>query len=79
MPEQYETTRWHDLQKPLSPLDPIGHASMFKKGKLPPGFVLLTWDGMMLSGPMKFPDQTSADMHLIEYPNITHYLPVPMP
>lgn len=78
-PKQHEITRWHELDNPLSPFDPIGHASMFKEGHLPARFVLLLWDGHALRGPMKFHSQLEADSYLKMCSGVVAYLPIPKP
>lgn len=79
MNEDPTFTRWRALDKPHLPIDPIDHASMFKEGHLPPGFVLLLWDNNALRGPMKFRNQVEADSYLQMQPGVQSYLVVPDP
>lgn len=78
-----ETTRWHNINDPVSPLDPIDHKSMFIAGKLPPRFILMLWTGKILIGPISFDTQDNADRELAylkEQGNVvTHFLPIPKP
>jgi len=62
---------------PVSPLDPIDYASLFKEGHLPSGFILLLYDGNALRGPLRFTSQREADNYLILQPGVKGYLVIP--
>ena len=80
MPKDPQYTRWRELSNPVSHLDPIQPDSpRYQEGHLPPGFVLLLWNGTELIGPRQFKDQAEADDFLYANTEIESFLVVPKP
>jgi hypothetical protein len=80
-----EWTRWRNIDHPLRADDVLGENSIrYEEGKLPTGFILLTWDGKHLRGLVSFKTEDEATNFLTDHAlrfglSIESYLVLPKP